>query len=75
MREVWSTDEERIVEPGIFAVCGCLKLRSSLEVERGVALGIFTTPDNASVAYVDIDTIVSLDAVDSLQFRTVQSLA
>ena len=69
-REVRSTDKEGIVQPAVFAVSRCLKLRCCLEVERGLSVGIRSVGDNAAVAYVDIDAIVCLDAVDSLQLRT-----
>ena len=66
--ELWGTDEEGVVQPTVLAVCGCLELGSSKEVERGFAVGILTTGYDTTIANVDVDAIVSLDAIDGLQF-------
>ena len=70
--KIWCTDEEGIIEPCIFAVCRSLELGSCLEVERRVAVGIFAVPDDAPITYMDIDAIISLDAVDCFEFSTIQ---
>ena len=66
--EFWGADEEGVVQPTVLAVCGCLELGSSTEVEGGLAVSILATGYDATIANVDVDTVVSLDAIDSLQF-------
>lgn len=61
-REGWRTDEEAVVQPGIFAVGRRLKLWGSLEIERGFTVGILAGVDDAAVTDVDIDAVVRLDA-------------
>ena len=39
----------------------------SAEVEVGLAIGILSVGDDATITHVDIDTIVGLDAVDGLE--------
>ena len=65
-----SADKEGIVQPTVFAVGRCLKLRGCTKVERGIAVGILAVGDDATVAHMDKDTVVRLDAVDGLQFGT-----
>ena len=72
--EIWGTDEEGIVQPGIAAVGRSLELRGSLEIEGGIALGILVVVDDTPIANVDIYTIIRSDAVDSLQFRAMLRL-
>ena len=67
LREGGGTKEERVVEPGIFAVAGCLELWCATEIERGIAFFVLATGYDASVADVDIDTVIGLDAIDSLE--------
>ena len=68
LREGWGTKEERVVEPGIFAVAGCLELWCATEIERGIAFFVLSTGYDASVADVDVDAVVGLDAIDGFEF-------
>ena len=66
--ELGGTDEEGVVQPTILAVCGCLELGSSTEVEGGLAVSILATGYDATIANVDVDTIVGLDAIDGFLY-------
>ena len=72
--EIWGTDEEGIVQPSIAAIGRSLELRGSLEVEGGIALGIFAVVDDTTIANVNIHAIIRSDAVDGLQFRAMLRL-
>ena len=61
-------DKEGIIQPSVFAFGRGLKLGRGLEIELGLAAGILAVGDNASVAHVDIYSVIGLNAVDSLQF-------
>ena len=55
--EVWGTDEECIIEPGIFAIGWSFELGCGFEIERRVAVGIFAVPDDAPIQGTAADII------------------
>ena len=61
-----STQEETVVHPSIATIRWSFKLRGGLEIERRIAVLVLSTIYNTSVANMDIDTIVCLNAIDSL---------
>ena len=61
-------------QPGVFAISRSLKLRSCFEVKRRVALVIFATVDDTTIANVNVHAIIRLDAVNRFKFRAIQSL-
>ena len=71
LREGGGTKEERVVEPGIFAVARCLELWCTTEIERWIALLVLAAGYNASVADMYIDAVVGFDAIDGFKFRAV----
>ena len=75
LREVWGTDEQCVVQPAVLAVGRGLELWCRLKIERRLAVSILSTGNDAAVAHVDIDVVVSLDAVDGFQFRTPLSVS
>lgn len=63
---VGGAEEEGVVEPGITAIFGGLKLRGGLEVGHGLPVFIKPVVAEPTIADVDIHAIIGLDAVDGL---------
>ena len=51
--EIGSTEKECIVQPGVLTIGRSLKLRSSLEVETRITIGVFTIIDDTPIANLD----------------------
>lgn len=67
----WGAKEKAVVQPRILTICRSLKLRGTSEIERRSTVCATTHRDKSTVANVDIDAVIRLDAVDSLNLRTV----